>query len=61
LPVTTTEADNKSRAISLVALTAGAKNLKTKRDIKQMIFDKEQVHIYNKIRGANSTLDNYSK
>lgn len=51
----------KNRSISLVALTGGVRNLKSKRDIRQLQFDKEQVHIYNKIRGARSTLDNYSR
>ena len=36
------------------------RNLKSKRDIKQLAFDREQVMIYNKIRGAKSSLDNYN-
>ena len=48
------------RSISLASLTGGLRNLKSKRDIKQLQFDREQVMIYNKIRGAKSSLDNYN-
>jgi hypothetical protein len=44
----------------LASLTGGLRNLKSKRDIKQLQFDREQVMIYNKIRGAKSVLDNYN-
>ena len=49
-----------NRSISLASLTGGIRNLKSKREIRQLQFDKEQVMIFNKIRGAKSSLDNHN-
>jgi len=44
----------------VITFSGPARPVATKRDIKQIMFDREQIMIYKKIKEAKSCVDNYS-
>jgi len=51
---------NQSQGLKIVDLSQH-RNLSTKRDIRQRMFDKEQLMMYCKIRDARTQIDNVPK
>ena len=49
-----------NRAVSVITFAGPTRAVATKRDMRQVFFDKEQVRLYKNIKEAKPTMDTFN-